>query len=49
LNRILPKGTILPVPVLGSVTFGKGINLTENETKSSFLARAKSNMEALKC
>lgn len=49
LNRILPKGTILPVPMLCSVTFGKGIYLNENETKSSFLARAKSNMEALTC
>jgi 1-acyl-sn-glycerol-3-phosphate acyltransferase len=49
LNRILPKGTILPVPVLCSVTFGKGMNLEPNETKNSFLARAKNSMESLKC
>lgn len=49
LNRILPKGTILPVPVLCSVTFGKGMNLESSETKNSFLERAKNNMENLKC
>ena len=41
LNRILPKGEILPVPVLGSVTFGEPIRLNEDETKSDFLVRAR--------
>ena len=41
LNRILPKGEILPVPVLGSVTFGAPIRLEAGETKPDFLTRAR--------
>jgi hypothetical protein len=41
LNRILPKGEILPVPVLGSVTFGEPIRLEEGESKPDFLVRAR--------
>lgn len=41
LNRILPKGEILPVPVLGSVTFGAPIQLEAGETKPDFLTRAR--------
>ena len=41
LNRILPKGEILPVPVLGSVTFGAPIRLEADETKLDFLVRAR--------
>lgn len=40
LNRILPKGEVLPVPLLGSVTFGTPIQLREGESKSTFLERA---------
>ena len=36
LNRILPKGEILPVPLLGSVTFGEPIRLEEdNQNQTS--------------
>jgi len=41
LNRILPKGELLPVPLLGSVTVGSCIRLEEGETKDSFLERAR--------
>jgi 1-acyl-sn-glycerol-3-phosphate acyltransferase len=41
LNRILPKGELLPVPLLGSVTVGTRIRLEEGETKDSFLERAR--------
>lgn len=41
LNRILPKGEILPVPVLGSVTFGEPIHLLDGESKPDFLVRAR--------
>lgn len=41
LNRILPKGEILPVPVMGSVTFGEPIRLEEDESKPDFLVRAR--------
>ena len=48
LNRILPKGEILPVPVLGSVTFGAPIRLQDGEGKADFLVRAREAVIALK-
>ena len=41
LNRILPKGEMLPVPLLGSVTIGAPVRLEQGETKESFLERAR--------
>ncbi len=41
LNRILPKGEVLPVPLLGSVTFGPPLYLGESESKPEFLQRAR--------
>lgn len=41
LNRILPKGELLPVPLLGSVTIGACVRLEPGETKESFLERAR--------
>src|SRR5205807_6199388 len=41
LNRILPKGAAVPVPLEGSVTFGRPICLATYEDKSSFLGRAR--------
>jgi 1-acyl-sn-glycerol-3-phosphate acyltransferase len=41
LNRILPKGEILPVPLLGSITVGSPIRLESGETKADFLDRAR--------
>ena len=41
LNRILPKGEILPVPLLSSITFGEPLLPVENETKVAFLERAR--------
>jgi 1-acyl-sn-glycerol-3-phosphate acyltransferase len=40
LNRILPKGEFLPVPVISRVTFGPPLRPDANETKDSFLAKA---------
>ena len=40
LNRILPKGEFLPVPLLGGVTFGTPMKLEKNEARDSFLGRA---------
>lgn len=48
LNRILPKGEILPVPMLGSVTFGAPIRLEDGEPKLEFLARAREAVIALR-
>jgi 1-acyl-sn-glycerol-3-phosphate acyltransferase len=47
LNRILPKGEILPVPLLGGVSFGAPIKLETGEEKSVFLARAQAAVNAL--
>jgi 1-acyl-sn-glycerol-3-phosphate acyltransferase len=40
-NRILPKGEILPVPLLATVIVGAPIHLGENENKTEFLERAR--------
>ncbi len=41
LNRVLPKGEFLPVPLLCSLAFGGPIRLEEGEDKTDFLARAR--------
>ncbi len=41
LNRILPKGDFLPVPLLGSLSLGTPLQLKSDETKSAFLERAR--------
>lgn len=47
LSRMLPKGEFLPIPLLGSVTFGPSLLLAEGETKDAFLTRARAALEAL--
>lgn len=48
LNRVLPKGSRLVVPVICSAIFGAPIVAThENESKQEFLIRAKSALEEL--
>lgn len=48
LNRVLPKGSRLVVPVICSAIFGAPIGSThENESKQEFLVRAKSALEEL--
>ncbi len=41
MNRVLPKGELLPVPIISSVTFGSPIRLEPNERRDDFLARAR--------
>lgn len=41
LNRILPKGEVLPVPMLGRVVFGPPLIRVRDEDKPCFLARAR--------
>ena len=36
LNRILPKGEVLPVPILSSATFGPSVQLADGEDKAAF-------------
>jgi 1-acyl-sn-glycerol-3-phosphate acyltransferase len=47
LNRVLPKGELLPVPMICSVFFGTPIRLEDGERKSAFLAKARSAIKAL--
>ena len=47
LCRILPKGEILPVPLLGSSTFGPPIHLEPGEGRRAFLDRARNALIAL--
>ena len=48
LNRVMPKGEIVPVPLLCTVTFGAAIRLEEGEEKAGFLARAAAALLALR-
>ncbi len=41
LNRILPKGTLLPVPLLSTIVFGPPMQLQEGERKQDFLHRTR--------
>lgn len=41
LNRVLPKGEVLPVPLLSGISFGTPLHLLENESKQDFLQRAR--------
>jgi 1-acyl-sn-glycerol-3-phosphate acyltransferase len=47
LCRILPKGEVLPVPLLGSSTFGPPIRLEPGEGRRAFLERARNALIAL--
>ena len=42
LNRILPKGEALPVPMMSRVTFGPVLPVRSGEQKAAFLERARS-------
>lgn len=47
LNRVLPKGEFLPVPLLTRVFFGPPLKLQENEDKNAFLVRAREALVSL--
>jgi len=48
LNRILPKGEVLPVPMLARVVFGPQLPRNDGEDKTIFLARAREALVALR-
>jgi 1-acyl-sn-glycerol-3-phosphate acyltransferase len=41
LNRILPKGEVLPIPLLSFVSFGPPFRLQPDESRKAFLERAR--------
>jgi 1-acyl-sn-glycerol-3-phosphate acyltransferase len=47
-QRVMPKGEVVPVPILCTVTFGAPCNLGVEEPKAEFLARARDAVIALK-
>jgi 1-acyl-sn-glycerol-3-phosphate acyltransferase len=48
IQRVLPKGEVVPVPILCSVTFGAPIRLEEGEDRRHFLDRARDAVIALR-
>jgi 1-acyl-sn-glycerol-3-phosphate acyltransferase len=48
MNRILPRGEVLPVPLLTCITFGPPIWLEAGEPKTDFLVRAREAVKRLK-
>lgn len=47
LNRILPKGSLLPIPLISTVVIGKPIRLAEGEGKKEFLERTRAAVISL--
>jgi 1-acyl-sn-glycerol-3-phosphate acyltransferase len=48
MNRILPRGEILPVPLLACIMFGTPLHVGEGESKNAFLERAQASILSLK-
>jgi len=48
LNRILPKGEFVPVPMLSLLTFGKPLQVEPDEQKDLFLERAREAVAGLR-
>jgi len=48
LNRVMPKGEFLPVPLLSSISIGAPIWLESGETKGEFLGRARASVLKMK-
>ena len=48
MNRILPRGEVLPVPLLTCITFGPPMWLEAGEAKADFLLRAREAVRRLK-
>jgi 1-acyl-sn-glycerol-3-phosphate acyltransferase len=47
-QRVMPKGEIVPVPILCSVTFGAPVRVEEGEERRPFLDRARAAVIALR-
>ena len=47
-QRVMPKGEVVPVPILCTVTFGAPLKMAEGESKADFLSRAREAVVALR-
>jgi 1-acyl-sn-glycerol-3-phosphate acyltransferase len=47
-QRVMPKGEVLPVPLLCTVTFGAALHLAPQEDKRDFLTRAREAVVSLR-
>ncbi len=47
-QRVMPKGEVVPVPLLCTVNFGAAMSLQPDEAKADFLARARAAVVALR-
>ncbi|MGX1125883.1 1-acyl-sn-glycerol-3-phosphate acyltransferase [Pseudomonas sp. FFUP_PS_473] len=47
LNRVMPKGRVLPLPLLCTLNFGEPISLAADESKAMFLERSRDALLAL--
>ena len=47
-QRVMPKGEVVPVPILCSVTFGEPVKLGAQEERRAFLDRARLTIMALR-
>ena len=48
IQRVMPKGEVVPVPILCSVTFGAPVRLEPGEDRRAFLDRARAAVIALR-
>ncbi|MCZ0964037.1 lysophospholipid acyltransferase family protein [Paracoccus benzoatiresistens] len=48
LNRVLPKGAVIPVPLMCKTIFGEALRLAPDEDKDTFLARSRAALLALR-
>jgi 1-acyl-sn-glycerol-3-phosphate acyltransferase len=48
MTRILPKGEVLPVPLLSRITFGAPLRMDPDEEKRAFLGRMREALMALR-
>ncbi len=48
LNHVMPKGKVIPIPLLCTVTFGAPVRATDGEDRHAFLARAQDALLALR-
>jgi 1-acyl-sn-glycerol-3-phosphate acyltransferase len=47
LNRVLPKGEVVPIPLLCEVRIGAPLHLNDGEDKQAFLDRSRDSLLAL--